>query len=196
MAPVTMDLSCSSALPFHSSRHALCRLDDRGRGQPGPVRGRAAIPDVDEPLRHLGPQLRQLAGQHDPAVLDDHHVLAQVLDQIQLVAGEQHRRAPRRQAGQQLAHDAHGNRAKPGERLIQHQQAGLVHQRRDQLDPLLVPVRQRLQAVRRPVGQAQTLQPGIHAAGHVPRRAPDSWPRYTSWSRTRIRGYRPRSSGM
>jgi hypothetical protein len=40
----------------------------------------AAVADVDEPQRDLGAQFGQLTGQHDPAVIDDHHVLAQVLD--------------------------------------------------------------------------------------------------------------------
>ena len=64
----------------------------------------------------------------------------------------------------------HGDRVQAGERLVEHQQVGFVDQRGDQLDPLLVTVRQRVQAVRRPPGQAEPLQPGIHAAGHVLRR--------------------------
>jgi hypothetical protein len=100
-------------------------------------------------------------------VLDDHDVLAQVLDQVQLVAGEQHRRAPRGQAGQQPGHGLHGDRVQARERLVQHQQVRLVHQGGDQLDPLLVAVRQRVQAVCGPIGQAETLQPGPHAAVHI-----------------------------
>ena len=66
----------------------------------------------------------------------------------------------------------HGDRIQAGERLVEHQQVRLVHQGGDQLDPLLVAVRQRVQAVRRPLGQAEALQPGTHAAVHVLRPAP------------------------
>jgi hypothetical protein len=60
------------------------------------------------------------------------------LHQVQLVAGEQHRRAPRGQAGQQLAHGLQGDRVLAGKRLIEYQQVRLVEQRGDQLNPLLV----------------------------------------------------------
>ena len=46
---------------------------DRGGG--GPVWRRAAVPEVDEPPRYRGPQLRQIAVQHDLAVFDDDGVL-------------------------------------------------------------------------------------------------------------------------
>ena len=80
------------------------------------------------------------------------------------MAGEQHRRAICGPAGQQPGHGLHGNRIQAGKRLVQHQQVRFVHQRGDQLNPLLVTVRQGVQAVRRPFGQAETLQPGVHAA--------------------------------
>ena len=131
--------------------------DQFQRGKPGPIRRRAPVPDVHEPLRHRGPQLCQLPGQHDPAVIDDHHVLAQVLDQVQLVAGEQHRHAPGRHIGKQPAHGIHGDRVQAGKRLIEHQQVRVADQRGDQLNPLLVAVRQRIQPVRRPPGQVEPL---------------------------------------
>jgi hypothetical protein len=50
--------------------------------------------------------------------------------------------------------------------------ARFVYERGDELNPLLVAVRQRVQAIRRPFGQAQALKPGIQTAGHVFRPAP------------------------
>ena len=63
-----------------------------------------------------------------------------------------------------------------GKRLIEHQQAGAA----DQLNPLIVTMRQRVQASSRPAGQAQALQPGVHAAGHVLRAAPNDSARTAS----------------
>jgi hypothetical protein len=41
-------------------------------------------------LRNGRPQVRQIAREHDAPVVDDDHVLTQLLDEIELVAGEQH----------------------------------------------------------------------------------------------------------
>ena len=88
------------------------------------------------------------------------------------------------------------DRVEPGERLVEHEQLGLVDERRDQLDALLVAVRQRVEAVVRPIGEAEPFEPAVDAAATSSARPPHSRPRYTSWSRTCMRGYRPRSSGM
>jgi hypothetical protein len=55
-------------------------------------------------------------GQHDPAVLDDYHVLARILDQIELMAGEQHRRPPavRSESSSLMAPMAIGSRPENG----------------------------------------------------------------------------------
>ena len=120
------------------------------RGQRRPVGCRAPVADVDEPLRDRGPQVLQVTGEDDPSVVDDDDVLAQVLDQVELVAGEQHRRAGGGDLGEQLGHGAHGDRIETGERLVEHEQVGLVDERGDQLDALLVAVRQGVKAVARP----------------------------------------------
>ena len=130
-------------------------------GQRRPVGCRAPVVDVDEPLRHPGTQFLQLAGEDDTAVIDDDDVLAQILDQVELVAGEQHRRAGAGDIGEQLGHEAHGDRVETGERLVEHEQVGLVDQGGDQLDALLVAVRQGVDAVPGPVGEVETIEPRV-----------------------------------
>ena len=104
--------------------------------------GAPVVADIDESLRNRGPQLGQVASADDVTVVDDDDVLAQVLDQTELVAGEQHRRAGRRDLGEQVGHAGHGEGIEAGERLVEHQQVGLVDQGGDQLDTLLVAVRE------------------------------------------------------
>ena len=118
-------------------------------------------------MRHRGAQVVQLAGEHDAAVVDDDDVLAQVLDQVELVAREQHRRARGGELGEQLGHGADRDRIEAGERLVEHEQLRLVDERGDQLDALLVAVRQRVEAVARAIGEAEPLEPGVDAAVDV-----------------------------
>ena len=70
-----------------------------------------------------------------------------MLDQIQLMAGEQHRRARLAQLVQQRGQHIHRDRVQPGERLIQDQQVRVMYQRDRELDPLLVAVRQPVDAL-------------------------------------------------
>ena len=73
---------------------------------------------------------------------------------------------------EQFGHGAHGDGIEPGERLVEHEQVGLVDQRGDQLHALLVAVRQRVKAVARPPGEAEPLQPRVDGPAHVPARPP------------------------
>ena len=86
------------------------------------------------------PDRVEVAGQHHTAAVDDDDVLAQVLDDVELVAGEQHAGAATRDVAEQPGHRVHRDRVQPGERLVEHQQVGRVHQRGGELDPLLVAV--------------------------------------------------------
>jgi len=102
-------------------------------------------------------------------VVDHDDVLAQVLDQVKLVAGEQHRHALCRQLGEQPAERVDRQRVQPRERLVQHQQHRLADQRSRELDALLVAVRQPFQTVGAAAGQPEPGQPAI---GGAPCRAP------------------------
>ena len=63
-----------------------------------------------------------------------------MLDQVKLVTGEQHGDTRVGSFGQDVGHvvDAAGIQA--GERLVEHEQFRVVHQRGGELDPLLVAV--------------------------------------------------------
>jgi hypothetical protein len=74
----------------------------------------------------------------DAAAVDDHDVLADILDELELMAREQHRRAAGRLAAQQLGEPADSDGIEPRERLVEHKQVGFVLQRRRQLGALLV----------------------------------------------------------
>ncbi len=96
-------------------------------------------------------QLLDHAGQHDPPMVDDHDVLAHVLDQIQLMTREHHSDARRCGLQKHLAEGGHPEWIQPAERLVEHGELRVVYQRRGQLHPLLVPVGELFQPRTRPV---------------------------------------------
>jgi hypothetical protein len=68
------------------------------------------------------------AGGHDPALVDDGDVVADLFDQLHDVAGEQHGRAGADETGQQPADHIGGDRIDTFERLVQEQHRGVVDQ--------------------------------------------------------------------
>jgi hypothetical protein len=92
--------------------------------------GLGADQDDERLLQGLAaPDLSGGAGGHDPALVDDADVVADLLDQLHHVAGEQHRGAGAGEAGQQPADDVGGDRIDAFERLVQEQHGGVVDQR-------------------------------------------------------------------
>ncbi len=91
--------------------------------------------------------------------MDDRHRLAQVLDEVELMAGEEHGHPGGGPLGEYLAHDINAGRVQAGERLVEHEQLGFVDQSRCQLDALLVTERECLDFRLALVGQAQPLAP-------------------------------------
>ena len=100
-------------------------------------------------------------------MVDDRDVLADVLDQLELVAGEEDGGAAGRLVAEHLRERAHRDRVEAGERLVEDEQLRLVHQRRRELRPLLVAVRELLDLRVGAVGETEPLQPVA-----PPRRAP------------------------
>ena len=125
-----------------------------GAGRPGghdeAMEGPPAVPQVGHPS--IG---------HDPPGRQHDQVVAEPLDHVELVAGEQHRHAARGLLPQHGHHVVHGDRVEAGERLVEDQRVRLVHQRGRDLDALLVAQRQLLQrssarsAMPEPVEQAR-----------------------------------------
>src|SRR5450759_5042312 len=85
--------------------------------------------------RAAGPQLfDRPAGRHLTAVHDADPV-AESLDQVELMAGEQHWYDAVALLSKHLAHDVDGQRIEAGERFIQHEDVRVVHQRGGQSVP-------------------------------------------------------------
>ncbi len=81
-----------------------------------------AVADVHEPMGPAGPKRSQIAGEHDSTMIDDDHVLAQVLDQVELMAGEQHGCTCGGDLGEEAARLAMAIGIEPRERLIEDEQ--------------------------------------------------------------------------
>src|SRR5215216_5792840 len=116
--------------------------------------------DVD--LEHrigAGRQLVDGAGDHDTAAVDDDGSLAQVLDEVELVRGEQDGRAPTGLADEDLREGVDGDGVEAGERLVEDQHRRLVEQGADQLHPLLVAEREVLELVVDAVAEAELVEP-------------------------------------
>ena len=95
----------------------------------------------------------------DLAPVEDGDGVAQLLHQLQLVAGEHDRRSPVGLLPQDGGQHVDPHRVEAGEGLVEHQQVGPVDEGRRQLHPLLVAEGQVVDLVPGPVGHAQPLDP-------------------------------------
>ena len=89
-------------------------------------------------------QVRDPSRGYDAALVDQHHGFAEALDQIQLVAGEHDGDTGFRPLPQNTGEHVHADGIQPRERLVQDEHLGPVDQGRGELDPLLVPQRERV----------------------------------------------------
>ena len=80
------------------------------------------------------------AGGHDPAASDDDDVLADVLDEVELVTGEHDADARRGSFPHDLGHRGDADRVQAGERLVHDEELRVVDEGGRELDPLLVAV--------------------------------------------------------
>ena len=112
-----------------------------------------------QPPRARRAELVDRAIGDDPPVDDHHDAVAHALHELQLVAGEHDRHAPRRPfAIQHLDQDVGADRVEARERLVEHEEVGLVHEGGGELHPLLVPERQALDPVLRAIGHPEGLE--------------------------------------
>ena len=117
--------------------------------------------DVEVATRGGVPELVQPTFNRDAAGVYDDDVLAQMLHHIELMTGKQHGGACPRDLHQQLLHRVHREGIEPGERLIEDDQRRIVHQGRGQLDSLLIPVGQIVEASCCTIGQPQCIKPPV-----------------------------------
>ena len=157
-------------------------------------RARALDLDLEVAPARRRPQLVDGAVGGDPAAGDDHDVLADVLDEVELVAGEDNPDAGRRPLAEDLGHRRDPDRVEAGERLVEDEQLRVVDERRAQLDALLVAVRQRLELVPLAVGQAQPGEPAGGRRGCFLAPASRGAGRSSSAARRRASGGRGRAA--
>ena len=103
----------------------------------------------------------------DRAAGDDHEVVAQPLDDVELVGREQHSGACGRACLQHAGDDVDGERVEPREGLVEDQHLGVVHQRRGDLGALLVAERQRLDVVAEALAESELLEQRGGAGGGI-----------------------------
>ena len=119
-------------------------------GDPGKVRTSRAVtvrafdaePHDPPPGRAL--DLGDRPGQHELAVIDERDRVAQLLDRLHLVRREDERRPSLPHPLERLLEQRDVHRIQPDERLVHDQDRGLVEDRGDQLDLLLVALRELL----------------------------------------------------
>ena len=107
------------------------------------------------------------AGGTNLAGGDDDEVVAESLNNIKLVAGEQHRNALGGACLQNLGYRVDRDRVKTRERLIEDQHLGVVHQRRGDLHALLVAERECLDLVAQSRTQVELFEEGGGLLGGI-----------------------------
>ena len=133
---------------------------------------------VDEEDRIVtGGELVERALGDGTSAVDDDGVLAQVLDEVELVRREQHRGATPRLGHEDLGQGVDGDRVEPGERLVEDEHVRFVDEGADQLDALLVAEREVLEVAADPVAEVEALEPGVGPAAASALSRPRSWPR-------------------
>ncbi len=89
----------------------------------------------------------QVTAEHHRAAVDDGDVVADVLDEIELMAREHHCDSGGCLFPDDPAHGVCPHWVQPRERLVEDQQLGAVHQGGGKLHPLLVAVRELLETI-------------------------------------------------
>ena len=141
-------------------------------GRPtGPVGGPVALDADHQPAGSARRQLVHRPRHDQAAVVDDRHPLAEVLHLVELVAAEEHAAPGPGLIDQHLADGVDAGGVEPRQRLVQHEQLGVVDQRRRQLHPLLVAMRQRLDLGVPAVGDLQPFEPGVGGSSRRPPRS-------------------------
>ena len=135
-----------------------CKLPAGGRGDPDDlVTGRV----LDVPRR---------AGRHEPSVVDDRDRVAELLGHLELMRAEDDGLAP-------IAHLEEGgleqgdiDRVESGERFVHQDHVGVVEHGGDELDLLLVALRERLRPSIGDIADPESAKPGDRVrAGPAPR---------------------------
>ena len=151
-------------------RVAAVRFDDLDPGFGAEPAGVAGGDQFVAQGRVLGAQVFAGAGRADPALGDDDEVVAESLDDVELVAGEQHGRAGHRAILEHVDHDIHRDRIESRERLVEDEHLGIVHESGRDLGALLVAERELLDVV----SPARSVSPRRSSSARALRCAPSA----------------------
>ena len=97
--------------------------------------------------------------------VDDGDVVAEVLDEVELVAGEEDGGASGGLFADDFAEGLDADRVEAGEWFVEDEQVGFVGDGDDELDALLVAVRELLEAGTGAVGEAEAVEPVVGSLG-------------------------------
>ena len=114
---------------------------DHGRRLTEPCRLDGDV-DAEVAIGALALQRAHVAMEHHHSPIDQRDRLAEILDEVELMAREQHVASIGHVVEHDLRQELHGAGIEPGERLVEHDQVGSVHHRRRELHPLGHPARQ------------------------------------------------------
>ena len=131
-----------------------------GRGAIGLVHREAHDLPAHAPLH-----LAQLARLDDPPAIDDGDRLAELLDLLHLVRAEDERLAPVAHLEERLLEQLDVHRVEAAERLVHDQDGGVVKDRGDELDLLLIALGELLDLPVAVLGHAEPLEPILHLGG-------------------------------
>ena len=188
------------ALPEHPGlRHAATSCTSPApRLRVRPVASRNTSSSVGsvvrpEALAQLGLELRRRALAHDHAVVDDRQPVAELVGLLEVLRGEEDRRAAAVDAPHLVPHGQPARGVEPGGRLVEEQHLGLVHERGREVEP---PLHAAAVALDAPVGgvvELDQLEQLLRARRRLARRIPNSRACSTSSSRPVWRGSSPAS---
>jgi len=122
--------------PHHDRTLSLCPYRDPPQ-RCCPLHRTVASLDPDQALSRRA-QIIHSSRSDEPPVVDDGDVVADPLDELELVAGENDCGASRHLTFQHVAHEIDAHRIEAREGLVQNQQIGVVHQRHRELNTLLI----------------------------------------------------------
>ena len=133
--------------------HRSIDVDDRHTGDvsdPAGVRGRTGGPDATTRRCRVRPRCRRSSTLPPATTRPEERtteVVADPLDEVELVRGEEDRHAAGGLLAHEVGHRVDGVRVEAGERLVEDQRDRRRHHRRGDLDALLVAERERLEGV-------------------------------------------------
>src|SRR6266403_3130762 len=129
----------------------------------------AAVEPDDEMVSTMCPlDVAKRAVHELPPPRDDAQLLAQLLGLLHDVRREQDRLPAAAQVEHRVLHDLRVHRIETRERLVENHQVRVVEHRRDELDLLLHPLRELVDAAQSPLGEAQSLEPCLGPLARPP----------------------------